>query len=330
MLGCVALVCLGALAGCGSAATPTATPAAPSPPASTSPDSTSPDAALPDGEGGAIAIEAGTFDVGGRRMYLQCAGAGSPTVVLIGGLRAGADYWDQPGQAQPTVFQQLAKHSRVCSYDRPGTVWGESQFSRSDAVPQPSSEDSAAVDLHALLVEAGESGPYVLAAHSYGGFIARVFAGAHPEEVSGLVLIDALSEGFADALSPQDYAAWQRTQEVPAEDLAAYPAIERLDLDAVMGQIRAVPGLPPIPVIVVSADRLYGPLWGQMIDAGSLPPGTPADLGYAIDHAQRASQAYQAQLAPDAVHITQTHSGHDIAVENPGLVLEAIKMAGSG
>ena len=37
---------------------------------------------------------------------------------------------------------------------------------------------------------------FCLVAHSYGGLIARLYASAYPDEVFGLVLVDALSEGL--------------------------------------------------------------------------------------------------------------------------------------
>ncbi|XPP26183.1 MAG: alpha/beta fold hydrolase [Leucobacter sp.] len=267
----------------------------------------------------------GNYEVDGRSMYIECRGSGSPTVVLIGGLRAAADYWDRAGQTLPTVGSQVAEFTRVCAYDRPGTVQGDNTFSRSEAVAQPSSQASAVTDLHELLAVAGVQGPYVLAAHSYGGFVARAYAAAYPEEVTGLVLIDALSEGFQTALTPEEYSAWKESQRVSDSDVAEYPGIERLDEDAVMAEMRATPPIHPMPLTVLSADRLYGPGWADLIRSGSLPADTPPELGYAIDAAQRSSQELQAALLPDAVHITNTHSGHDIPLENPGIVVEAIR-----
>jgi len=65
---------------------------------------------------------AGLIDIGGgRKMYLKCSGKGSPTVVLVGGLRASADDWDISDKSKPTVFTEVGKFTRVCAYDRPGT-----------------------------------------------------------------------------------------------------------------------------------------------------------------------------------------------------------------
>jgi pimeloyl-ACP methyl ester carboxylesterase len=142
---------------------------------------------------------------GGRKMYLKCSGRGSPTVVLVGGLRASADDWDVSDKSKPTVFTGVAKFTRVCACDRPGTPVGEKP-SRSDPVPQPTTAKDAVADLHALLSTAGEAGSYVLVGHSYGGLIVRLYASTYPKEVSGLVLIDALSEGLQDVETPEQWA----------------------------------------------------------------------------------------------------------------------------
>src|SRR5215208_5193858 len=171
---------------------------------------------------------AGLVDIGGgRKMYLKCSGRGSPTAVLVGGLRASAEDWDISDKSKPTVFSEVAKFTRVCACDRPGTPVGEKP-SRSDAVPQPTTAKDAVADLHALLSAAGEAGPYVLVGHSYGGLIVRLCASSYPKEMSGLVLVDALSEGLQDAETPEQWAIQRKLiQNDDPENLALYPAIER-------------------------------------------------------------------------------------------------------
>ena len=101
---------------------------------------------------------AGLVDVGGgRRMYLECRGTGSPTVVLVAGLRGSAEDWNIAEKPGPRVFPEVARFTRVCAYDRPGTPVGEKP-SRSDPVPQPTTAGAAVADLHALLTAAGEAG----------------------------------------------------------------------------------------------------------------------------------------------------------------------------
>jgi pimeloyl-ACP methyl ester carboxylesterase len=280
----------------------------------------------------AVAVGAETGNFGGlvdlsddRKMYLKCSGTGSPTVVLVGGLRASADDWSISNKSTPAVFPEVAKFTRVCACDRPGTPVGEKP-SRSDPVPQPTTAKDAVADLHALLSAAGEAGPYALVGHSYGGLIVRLYASTYPKEVSGLVLIDALSEGLQDAETPEQWAIQRKLIEGDVrESVALYPALERVDVDRSFDQIRAAPPLRSILLVVLSADRPWGPQVPSMIAAGKLPADIPPDFGYITDAAQKKAQERLAKLVPNEKHITNTHSGHEIHKEQPQLVIDAIR-----
>src|SRR6266404_6911368 len=261
---------------------------------------------------------AGLVDIGGgRKMYLKCSGRGSPIVVLVGGLRASADDWSISNKSKPTVFSEVGKFTRVCACDRPGTPVGEKP-SRSDPVAQPSTAKDAVADLHALLSASGEAGPHVLVGHSYGGLIARLYASTYPKEVSGLVLIDALSEGLQDAETPEQWTIQRKLIEGDVrESVALYPALERIDVDRSFNQIRAAPPLRSIPIVVLSADRPWGPQVPSMIAAGKLPVDIPPDFGYVTDAAQKKAQERLAKLVPNEKHITNTNSAHEIHKEQP-------------
>ncbi len=157
---------------------------------------------------------AGLVDIGGRSLYLTCAGSGGPTVVLVTGYRDTSDIWsiDQINLTDPRamVLPRVAEFTRVCAYDRPGTATSlgdEDLIGRSDAIPQPRTATEAADELHALVHAAGIETPFVLAAHSLGGAIARLYASAYPEDVSGLVLIDAYSEFIEALMTPEQWQA---------------------------------------------------------------------------------------------------------------------------
>jgi pimeloyl-ACP methyl ester carboxylesterase len=262
---------------------------------------------------------------GGRKMYLKCRGTGSPTVVFVGGLRASADDWSISNKSTPAVFPEVAKFTRVCACDRPGTPVGEKP-SRSDSVPQPTTAKDAVADLRALLSAAGEKGPYVLVGHSYGGLVVRLYASTYPKEVSGLVLIDALSEGLQDAETPEQWAIQRKLIEGDVrESVALYPALERIDVDRSLKQIRAAPPLRSAPLVVLSADRPWGPQVPSMIAAGKLPADIPPDFGYVTDAAQKKAQERLAKLVPNEKHIINTNSGHEIHKEQPQLVIDAIR-----
>lgn len=120
-------------------------------------------------------------DVGGFRLHLNCLGQGSPTVILEDG---GGGF----GSLDFTYIQpELAKITRVCTYDRAGYGW-------SDPSPYPRSSEEIVKELHTLLQRAGIQGPYVLGGLSLGGYFTRLYATRYPDEVSGMVLIDASHE----------------------------------------------------------------------------------------------------------------------------------------
>jgi len=117
------------------------------------------------------------IDVGGFKMHIHCMGEGSPTVILETLSGGTSSHW---GWVQPEV----AKATRVCVYDRAGRSWSEPD-------PEPQSLARTVRNLHTLLENANIPGPYVLAGHSIGGIYVRQFAADYPQEVLGMVLVDA-------------------------------------------------------------------------------------------------------------------------------------------
>ncbi|WP_395729264.1 alpha/beta fold hydrolase [Nakamurella sp.] len=117
------------------------------------------------------------IDVGDHGLFLSCTGSGEPTVILEPGLGGTSAAW---GWIAPTV----AAHTRVCAYDRAGR-------GRSEPSPEPQNGDRIATDLHILLERAGVTGPLVMVGHSLGGLYVLDYAARHPQQVAGLVLVDA-------------------------------------------------------------------------------------------------------------------------------------------
>ena len=264
---------------------------------------------------------AGLVDIdGGRNMYLTCRGEGGPTVILVAGYRDRGDPWStdllQPASGRTLVLPGVATFTRVCAYDRPGTVLDEDKFSRSDPTPQPQTA-AAAADLHALLGAAAIPGPYVLVGHSYGGLIVRLYASTYPAEVAGLVLVDALP-AVEQWLTPEQWAGYQQLLNQRPADLADYRDLETIDLDASAAQMREAAAAAPLrslPLVVLTRVR---PL--------DLPPDLPADFSAeALERAWAAGQAELAALAPDARRVVATESGHGIQLDQPDLVIDAIR-----
>jgi pimeloyl-ACP methyl ester carboxylesterase len=269
---------------------------------------------------------AGLVDIGrGRKMYLECRGTGSPAVVIVAGGKASAADWTASEPGKVSVFSAVAGFTRVCAYDRPGTPVGDAP-SRSDPVPQPVTAGDAVADLHALVTAAGIAAPFVIAGHSYGGLITRLYAMTYPGKVSGMVLVDALSEGLRASETPREWAIQRVLLDGDmTEALKLYPAIERADAELSFDQVLAAAPLRPMPLIVLSADHPWGPLVPGFIADGRVPADTPPDFGYVTDRAQKEVQAKLAALVPGARHVTNTDSGHEIHKERPQLVIDAIR-----
>src|SRR5271168_1115439 len=121
-------------------------------------------------------------------LSIDCRGQGSPTVVLDSGLGVPAVGWNP-------VQTEVAKFARVCSYDRAGYGW-----SGASSAPRTSLE--IVKELHALLDAAGEKGPFILVGHSFGGYNVRVYNGQYPNDVAGMVLVDASHEDQNERMPP--------------------------------------------------------------------------------------------------------------------------------
>ena len=264
-------------------------------------------------------------DIGGRSLYFECRGSGSPTVILEAGFRTRADLWTddliQPEWPRTMVLPGVAEFTRVCAYDRPGTATvrdGELLTSRSDGAPMPRTAEEAVADLHILLETAGVPGPYVLVGHSFGGLFVRLYAATYPDEAAGMVLVDAFSESMEDVMTPEQWAAYDAIfQPVPAQ-LADYADLELTELDISVDQVReatAASPLPPMPLVVLSR--------GQ---AMAMPDDLPGGLsGGMLEDAWQTAQDGLAVLLPDARHVVATESEHYIQLQQPELVIAAVR-----
>jgi len=270
----------------------------------------------------AAANFAGLIDIGdGRKMYLECNGSGSPTVILESGYRNDADIWSTELElGMKTVFSGVAKFTRVCAYDRPGTFLDADHLGRSTSVPMPRTARDLVSDLHSLLQAAHVQGPYVFAAHSFGGIFARLYASTYPKEVVGMVLVDALSEKVRTGLTPEQwklYVDFGFTKPTPG--LEKYKGIETLDVNASLDQMEkaaAAKPLRPMPLFVLTQ--------GQPFDLSPWQP-LPADFPGALNKAWHSAQDALVRLAPNAKNKIATKSSHYIQAQEPQLVIDAIK-----
>jgi pimeloyl-ACP methyl ester carboxylesterase len=266
-------------------------------------------------------------DVGGFRLHIQCVGSGSPTVVLDAGLGGSSLDWS-------LIQPELGRTTRVCAYDRAGMGW-------SDPGPQPRTPHQIADELHALLTNAGIAGPYVLVGHSLAGKNVRLFAQQHPEQVAGMVLVDARSEYMDANTSPDEVQAFQQALGAQAflYRVARSVGLARL-VDAGLWGAPAMPRETRTEGVLLKTSR-------QGIDAQ-----TAEGLQRAADDAQLQAarslgdwplivlaagqkvahdpiwleaQRRQAALSTDGRLIVAEESGHVIHWDQPALVIDAVQ-----
>jgi pimeloyl-ACP methyl ester carboxylesterase len=198
--------------------------------------------------GAALAYEAlgRQVDVGGgRSVYLDCRGTGTPTVVLEAGAGGGASGWGP-------FLDGAAALTRTCAWDRPGIGRSASRGVHSGA--------DTANDLHAALTAAGEEGPFIVVAHSFGGMYARLFASTAPGTVLALVMLDIYEPDLAmdtdPALGPEVRATLRRNLDQGNASLAA---AEQLDWPATLHALEPVTPEPAILLMVDQHQRYVDP-----------------------------------------------------------------------
>jgi len=170
------------------------------------------------------------IDVGGFSLHINAIGAQNdkPTLLIESGAGAPSEYYYWLGE-------MLKDSMRVVRYDRAGIGY-------SDLSDAPRDPETIAGELHMLLEKAGESPPYILAGHSYGGHYIRVFTALYPDEVAGLVFIDAPHPNSSERLNmPPEPKFLKVLYKVGAVtgDLGVLGLGDR-----VLGPILRAPGLP--------------------------------------------------------------------------------------
>jgi len=229
-------------------------------------------------------------DVGGHRLRLERMGRGTPTVVFEAGLA-------QPRTSWGRVPNDVAEFAQVVIYDR-------ANLGDSDEINQQRTSKQIVAELRALLNATGVEAPYLLVGHSFGGLNARLFASQFPDEVAGIVLVDASHENeygrYAELLSEP-----QRTDYLKHEGGGNY---ERIDLLASAEEIRVAAPLKPLPLVVVSA-------------SGKQETAIKEDREKIHDELQ----FLLSRLSPYGTQILADNSGHFVQLDRPELVTNAIR-----
>lgn len=264
-------------------------------------------------------------DIGGYRMHLDCRGEGSPTVVMDAGLGGSSLDWS-------LVQPQLATTTQVCTYDRAGMGW-------SDPGPLPRTPGHLADELRTLLTNAGVPGPYVLVGHSLAGKNIRMFASAYPDNVAGMVLVDARSE-LVDRLTPK--------AEADAFGVALslqgtlYSLARRFGVARAFGASLAGAPLLPSDIAAEMAllqtqtaaiDETTKEGLARAADDAALAKSTLGSIPLVVIAAAASlanipnwstAQQEMAALSTQGSLVIAEHSGHAVQLEEPGIILDAI------
>lgn len=282
-------------------------------------------------------------DIGGHRLHIHPTGEGSPTVIFESGGASWSLDWN-------LVQTEVAKFTSACSYDRAGFGW-------SDSGPNPRTSKQIVMELHTLLTKAEIKKPYVLVGASFGGHTVRLFAKNYPDEVAGIVLLDARHEAINSKMPP----AWQKL-EMAGKGMYRFMLLaSRLGVLNLLGKLMGEKAAPPIvmklppeirPIYLEvgfqpkyfqsNLDELAACAESdkQLSATGSLgnTPLTVIRHGipdlFASMPAEQAKQAEQVwqELQADLAKLSSTSrilvaekSGHGIQIDQPSLVVDAIR-----
>ena len=279
-----------------------------------------------------------------RHLNLRCSGKGMPAVVLESGNNADSMTWFK-------VQPEVAKFTRVCSYDRAGTGF-------SDGGPLPRNIDTNADDLAALIRAAHIATPVVLVGHSYGTNVVRRFADKHARDVAALVLLDPPPQDvgeFSPAFVKADDA---RRSQMLAAVRNCEKAAEAGKLDAHLRQFKDCLR-PPNPQFSASlnaamhANKLRPAFWRTIISIaetnadlykqpvsksethGAIPllilqpdapfEDVPPEFRQAMEQARRKTQQAIAATSTRGRIISVEHSSHDVQLDQPDAVIDAVR-----
>lgn len=240
---------------------------------------------------------AGKFDVGDHSLYIECYGKTGPVMVLDSGSGGAAIIWKR----NPAFIATLDNSYRRCVYDR-------ANAGRSDRDSDPRTAATSADELHKLLIAADLPGPYVVVGRSFGGYVSRLFASAHPADVRALVLVETLTpefhHGLERLLTP---AQW-------ADEVEGVQSYER-PLDVIAStELVADAGLPDVPLLVIAGTKWH---------SGNVPwpAGWP---GEQLDALWDEAQQTLAASVPGGRLVVFEGGDHSLQVSQPGRLAEEI------
>lgn len=148
---------------------------------------------------------------------------------------------------EKALIRDLNRDAAVLTYNRLGS--GRSRF-YGHPLTRPVTAKDSAERLHGLLQRIAPAQQFILLGHSLGGLYAQYFARAYPQQLAGLILIDAASALEPKTDSPFKNLSPMRTGSVSYfEELGFAPSVKQVE------QLDQATGFPDIPLLVISADN---------------------------------------------------------------------------
>lgn len=254
------------------------------------------------------------IDVGGHRLHIHCVGPrdAKPVVILEAGGGAFSKDW--------TALQSmLAERIRTCAYDRAGLGWSEQG-------PAPRTLAQEVFELHALLKSAKISGPFVLVGQSLGALDVRLFAKDYGTDVAGVVLVDPADEN--SVLFNVPAKRWMKLREqatgraIPLARSTGPPSTGYKPEEDYLGDEAQLLYLEREKNPQPFGDR---PLFVLAAGKRPPPPGVTENSYKDIKQANDLDRAEAAHLSRNSKFILDVNSGHDIQIDDPKAVEEAVE-----
>lgn len=231
------------------------------------------------------------------------------------------------------IQPQVSQFARVLSFDRAGYGWSSPRrkaYTSEDVVH----------DLKYILQELNIKPPYILVGHSFGSLNMRLFASLYPDEVASLILIDPIHENRYiseewDAIrkkSHQKNLAVFRfgylTSGLGLPKLLKQPIGRKYLSESLQAHVRYV-GYHPKSYEAVYRELLYSETSALQVKHAK---PLPANLSVTIISSNNTDETWvqqQNMLCKLTKNTTQikTNNHHSIHLENPNVVIEAIKEA---
>jgi pimeloyl-ACP methyl ester carboxylesterase len=166
-------------------------------------------------------------------------GRGALTVVFEAGLGDTLEVWQR-------VQGRVAGCTRTFAYTRAGYPGSPRARGARDAA-------TLVAELRAELAARQIAPPYLLAGHSMGGLYMEYFARRYPEEVAGLVLVDATHWAHLERMRAESPGTWRTVKAVSI----LMSGIMRRELEASAAAGAQLAELPAgsVPTIVLSSTR---------------------------------------------------------------------------